>query len=41
VTLVESKLALAMVTFTIEVAEGVPEFKLNCVLKPVELIIRL
>jgi hypothetical protein len=40
VTLVESKLALAMVTFTIEVTKEVSEFKLICVLKPVELIIR-
>lgn len=40
VTLVEGNPALAMVSFTIEVTEGVPEFTLIWVLEPVELIIR-
>lgn len=40
VTLVEGKPALAIVSFTVEVTEGVPESKLIWVLEPVELIIR-
>jgi hypothetical protein len=40
VTLVEGKPTLAMVSFTIEVAEEVLEFELICVLEQVELIIR-